>query len=183
MEKFTFYIDWPEGNDEQKRLYALLDMLKMSFGLSFRAVSLVETDKAFLVPMLKELGGKSQEKVAEAVKVAMPETVEDDMEFEFETVPEKTCLLCGKVYRQGGIKGFCSKRCYNIDYGKRHKAEKKPGKRSALPNQAKIDENRNEEEARIEAVVAKAKMTAPSANTEHKVSSGGAINGAEAIRR
>lgn len=175
MEKQQFYIDWPESDDEQKRLYALLDMLGMSFGLSFRAMAVVETDKAFLVPLLKELENKD----AAAEDAISFDEAKADIAALAEIEPTKKlirCLNCGKEFEQKRKDNWtCSKACYQAY---QRKSNSSGGKKthSPLPNQAKIDENLTEEEARIEAVVAKAQATAPSADMEHTViRSGGAI--------
>lgn len=169
MTNYTFNINWPEDSDEQKRLYALLDTLATCFGLNYRAVAFVQTDKDFLVPMLEELEDQSLAKVAVPVKVA---------ESKPDAPGEKICLECGEPYSEVGIKGFCSKKCYNIDYRKTHKAEKKPSKKgykTSVENQDAAAHNRTAEEERIEAVVAKAKDTAPGASFEHTVMHAGPI--------
>jgi hypothetical protein len=81
----------------------------------------------------------------------------------------KVCPECGNLFR--GKSKFCSTVCYNRDWRERNPS-KKPHKRKAvipLPNQAKVNENLTAEQARIEAVVAKAKLDAPGANFEHQI--------------
>jgi len=171
---FTFYIYVDPDNDEQmEKTAGLLEALHQNYGVIYQAVVRVETDKETLVPMLKEL--EEQGQAREAIEEAVPQLINMAKGAVIEADLGNVCPECGNLFDKGGIKGFCSKRCYNIDYRKNHKAEKKPSKKGAAPNQAKIDENLSDEQARIDAVVAKAKDTAPGANFEHTVMHGGPI--------
>lgn len=60
----------------------------------------------------------------------------------------------------------CSPECYK-ETRRKPRSERKPV--IPLPNQAKVNENLTAEQARIEAVVARAKLDAPSANFEHHI--------------
>ena len=170
MEKYTFYIRVDADNDVVMTNTAdLLEALHQNYGVTYEAVVRVETDKVFLIPMLEELSQANvtvEEKVAAQEKVAKSKPViEADVVY---PLIGKICPECGNLFDRGGIKGFCSKKCYNVDYRKTHKAEKKDYKTS-VENQDAAARNRTTEEERIEAVVANAKMTAPSATGEHTV--------------
>ena len=76
---------------------------------------------------------------------------------------EIACANCGKLFLpKRKDTRTCSKECY-LETKRKPRPERKP---IPAPNQAKIDENLTEEQARIEAVVAKAKLDAPGANFE-----------------
>jgi len=176
---FTFYIYVDPDNDEQmEKTAGLLEALHQNYGVIYQAVVRVETDKETLVPMLKEL--EEQGQAREAIEEAVPQLINMAKGAVIEADLGNVCPECGNLFDKGGIKGFCSKRCYNIDYRKNHKAEKKPSKKvykTSVENQDAAARNRTTEEERIEAVVAKAKTTAPSATGGHVVRNpGGAIN-------
>lgn len=183
MEMYTFYIKLEEKDDEQiEKTAGLLEALRQNYGVTTRLLVEVVTDKVFLVPMLEELGGKSQVKVAEAEKVAGKRVRREKAAAgEWEGKP---CPECGATIGAASVMGFCSKRCYMMDYRRKRKEKKSKASQDEerreresmrLPNQAQVDQKRVDELARIEAVVAKAKMNAPSADFIHTIKAGGSI--------
>ena len=173
-----FYIQLDDQNNEKMgKTAGLLAALRDNYGVTTRLFVEVVTDKVFLVPMLKELENKDA--IAETAHQLIDMTKADVAAVaEIEPTRKKVivrCLHCQKEFEQKRRDNWtCSKACYQAY---QRKSNPSGGKKthSPLPNQAKIDESRSEEEARIEAVVAKAKLNAPSADYEHKIKSGGAI--------
>lgn len=169
MEKYTFYIQPDTDNEEQmKNVAGLLEALHQNYGVTYEAVVRVETDKEFLVPMLRDLEGQSQGKVDVATFV--PQLWNEVKSAVIEADLGNVCPECGNLFNKGGIKGFCSKKCYNIDYRKTHKAEKKPNKKgykTSVEIQDAAARNRTTEEERVDAVVAAAKLDVPGAMHEH----------------
>jgi len=148
----VFYI--PINGQEGDKLVSLLANLEENFAVKCTDALKVETDVEFLVPMLEKL----------QLEVDMPK-----LKVQPEPVSIRAqiaCLNCGKLFTPKRIDNkTCSKACYQAY---QRKSNSSGGKKAhiPLPNQAKVNENLNEEQARIEAVVAKAKDIAPSADFE-----------------
>jgi ribosomal protein L37AE/L43A len=172
MEKHTFYIQPDSDNEEQmKNVAGLLEALHVNYGVKYEAVMRVETDKDFLVPMLEKL-----QLTEDMPKQAAPEQV---------TIAKKTaapkseprivaCLNCGKEFEQKRKDNWtCSKECYKTAKRKGYKPPR--AYINSQENQDAAERNRTIEDQRIDAVVAKAKDTAPGASFEHRVNAGGAI--------
>lgn len=183
----VFYI--PINGQNGDKLVSLMANLSENFEVFVDDALRVETKVGFLLPMLEKL-----QQEAEAPEQDIEQAVVDDItQLMNETksilaTPKpkqrrsaplpKICKQCGKEFVMGSVGGCCSKRCYNLNYRETHEITVKSHKKKTgpeLPNQAKIDEKLTKEETRIEAVVAKAKLTAPSADFEHKINSGGPI--------
>ena len=150
MPVFYIPINGPEGD----KLVSLLANLSENFDVKVFDALKVETEVEFLVPMLEKL------QLAEDMPKPKdhPETVSIRAQI--------ACLNCGKLFTPKRIDNkTCSKVCYQAYQRKRNSNGGKKT-RIPLPNQAKVNENLNEEQARIEAVVAKAQITAPSADFE-----------------
>lgn len=80
---------------------------------------------------------------------------------------EIACANCGKMFLPGRKDTkTCSPECYK-ETKRKPRPERKPV--IPLPNQAKVNKNLAEEQARIDAVVAGAKDIAPSATHEHHI--------------
>ena len=164
MPIFYFNIDGPKGD----KIVSLMANLSENFGVIVKDALMVETDIDFLVPMLERLEDSQvdEPKQSEPTIVAVTGNTTGAVE-------GKLCPECGSVFI--GKSKFCSQKCYNTDYRARNKSAKNPSRKGALPNQAQVDQNLTEEQKRIEAVVAKAKMNAPSATGQHITHNGGAI--------
>jgi len=150
MPIYYFTIDGPEGD----KIVSLMANLSENFGVTVKDALMVETDIDHLVPMLERLG--------------------DDRVDKGEVAPAKVCQRCGKPVTGRGRSRYCSRKCYTADYRARNKPAKK-GYRTSVETQDATVRNRTAEDERIEAVVAKAKLTAPSADFEHMIKSGGSI--------
>ena len=155
MPVFYFKLEGTRGD----KIVSLMTNLNENFGVTVKDALMVETDAEFLIPMLEKLQLEQDitPKQAEQENIVM---VFDPMTSMSATM--KKCLECGKLFGSG-VGNFCSKKCYNKNYRERKK-------KSALPNQAQVDHIRNDEQARIDTVVAKAKQDTTSAFHQHTVS-------------
>jgi len=185
MTVYYFNIDGEKGD----KIVSLMANLSENFGVTVKDALMVETDLDFLRPMLEKLGEESQVKVADGPSTSAAKSAASAQDAKKRVRREKAaagewegkpCPECGATIGVASVMGFCSKRCYMMDYRRKRK-EKKPKvseerqESMRLPNQAQVDQKRVEEEARIEAVVAKAKMNAPSADFLHTIKAGGSI--------
>ena len=167
MPIFYIPIDGPEGD----KLVSLMANLSENFDVKVFDALKVETEVEFLVPMLEKLEERSLDVAAQLVS-EVKTVIDASKPKRAKAAPgePKICKQCGEPYTKGGVAGCCSKKCYNLNYRATHEITVKTSKKKpvpGLPNQAKVNENLNEEQARIEAVVAKAKDSAPSASFEH----------------
>jgi hypothetical protein len=171
MPVYYFPINGEKGN----KIVSLMANLSENFEVFVDDALRVETKVGFLIPMLEKLQLEA-EVLEQDVEPVMVDTMKQLVN-ETKSIPAtpkqrrsaplpKICKQCGKEFVKGSVGGCCSKRCYNLNYRATHEITVSSRKKGALPNQAKIDQNLNEEQARIEAVVAKAQITAPSADFE-----------------
>ena len=161
MQNYVFYIKVDSDNDEvMDKTADLLEALHQNYGVIYEAVVRVETDKEFLVPIIKQL--QIDGEAANELTPAVTEPIDTDKRAVIETNSGKICPQCGKSFT--GKKKFCSTVCYNQDWRARNPSKKSNKKGQVdLPNQGAFENKRAEEQARIDAVVANAKDTAPGA--------------------
>jgi len=193
MPVFYFPIDGAYGD----KIISFMDNLNENFGVKVTDALRVETDIEFLVPMLERLMDLEPEPAPDPIQesaVIAKKTIATRSRAK--TGPG-TCLRCGQSFDHG-VAGYCSKNCYNLAYKQRQKGQLKEiacancgkmflpsrkdtktcspecykairRKSAPLPNQAKVNKNLTAEQARIDAVVANAKLDAPSAIHEHHI--------------